>query len=351
MHKVFRIAGSFALTACGGEGGGGITNPDLTPVPPPISAFVREAIPYDSLGGTTIYFKRSQEGHSGYVQLNAPTRSASMVHVSAIEFSPAASAAANLLAYWEFDWASNTDGIFVRPLGSLKSAAVRVSAGERRLRGGPAWSPDGRFLYYLEESGTQGVSRIIRQSPVRDASDRSAIITLPRSCGLQRAHERLLSIASTGDVAVSQTTVNTANQCIQQILRWRAADQSLTVVSDLPGGSPLPAWSPDGSRLAVMTRSLGRTQIRIMDADGSNAAVIHDIPLGGGTVLGIDPSICWSADGSRIIFSAYAADYVARIWAIRPSGAGLTPITSPTVSPSSSGAPAVGADGGLSCTT
>jgi Tol biopolymer transport system component len=56
-----------------------------------------------------------------------------------------------------------------------------------------------------------------------------------------------------------------------------------------------PAWSPDGSRIAFMSKRDGNWEIYAMDADGSNQTNLTNHP-------GEDRLGAWSPDGSRIAF-------------------------------------------------
>jgi Tol biopolymer transport system component len=57
-----------------------------------------------------------------------------------------------------------------------------------------------------------------------------------------------------------------------------------------------PSWSPDGTRLAFVTRRNGPAEIFTMAADGSDPQVLVSMPRGGA----IDPR--WAPDGTRIAF-------------------------------------------------
>jgi dipeptidyl aminopeptidase/acylaminoacyl peptidase len=72
---------------------------------------------------------------------------------------------------------------------------------------------------------------------------------------------------------------------------------------DLNVGDTSPAWSPDGSQLAVVTRWGGRNGILVMQPDGSGQRLVTTDPA--------DADPAWSPDGSKIAFSNGANIYVA----------------------------------------
>ena len=119
---------------------------------------------------------------------------------------------------------------------------------------GPVWSPNGQFLAFLERKPESGT--IIRR-------------------GLY--------------------TVGADGSSLKRIEGW---------------GSPLyaesvPAWSPDGSRIAFVRHDDEMRAILATDPDGSNPSVVFDytnIPRLDSLPL---QYISWSPDGSKILFSAY----------------------------------------------
>ena len=63
-----------------------------------------------------------------------------------------------------------------------------------------------------------------------------------------------------------------------------------------PENGMYPSWSPDGKRLAFMSWRNGRTELFVMNADGSDQRKLLTMERGDA----IDPR--WSPDGSRIVF-------------------------------------------------
>ncbi|HJN17873.1 MAG TPA: hypothetical protein QGH10_20400, partial [Armatimonadota bacterium] len=86
-------------------------------------------------------------------------------------------------------------------------------------------------------------------------------------------------------------------------------------LTDSMGGNFLPAWSPDGKRIAFMSTRTGVPEIWIMDADGTGQ---RQITLGGGTFL---PA--WSPDGRQIACTSHG-----QIWLIDADGGSPRQLTS-----------------------
>lgn len=92
-----------------------------------------------------------------------------------------------------------------------------------------------------------------------------------------------------------------------------------------PANNFLPAWSPDGKRIAYMGQSSdGSPQIRAMNADGGNDQALTT-PLGNG--LGVNETPRWSPDGSMIVYTSGARTVpdplilpATHIWIMRADG-------------------------------
>jgi Tol biopolymer transport system component len=84
---------------------------------------------------------------------------------------------------------------------------------------------------------------------------------------------------------------------------------------ELNVGDAAPAWSPDGSQLAVVTHWAGNNGILVLQPDGSGA---HNLTSDAG-----DRDPAWSRDGTRVAFANSG-----RIYVVNTDGTGRKPITS-----------------------
>jgi len=76
-------------------------------------------------------------------------------------------------------------------------------------------------------------------------------------------------------------------------------DGSVSIQGD-PGQDQTPAWSPDGSQVALVRTIDGESSIYVVDEDGGNARRLTDD-------RGIDSYPAWSLDGNKIAFTSGAA--------------------------------------------
>jgi hypothetical protein len=94
-----------------------------------------------------------------------------------------------------------------------------------------------------------------------------------------------------------------------------------------------PRWSPDGSRIAAVRQSRGRSEIVILDADGK---VIDS--FGAAHAINSNPS--WSSDGKRMYFSSDRSGlpqiYLADVTAFSPSIARITDAATGVFAPEAS---------------
>ncbi len=79
------------------------------------------------------------------------------------------------------------------------------------------------------------------------------------------------------------------------------------------GGSGVPSWSPDGSRIAFVSVRGGSQQVWVMNADGSDATQLTEDAEGAS-------SPDWSSDGSRIVYTKLLDSGKADLWVMNADG-------------------------------
>ncbi|MFL5489555.1 MAG: hypothetical protein ACJ8AJ_13835 [Gemmatimonadaceae bacterium] len=225
-------------------------------------------------------------------------------------------------------WLADSALLYAGDKGRETPAAYRVSVagGEKRLgrRNGTSpnvMMPDGSLLFsqpdyvgpyhlrndlYIERGGKQIRLTTGARLSSPDARADGAIVAVQD----QPATTRLVRVSSDGRsiTAITQTSLD---------VQW--AD---------------PRWSPDGSRIAAVRQSRGRSEIVVMDSIGKEIDVF-------GAARAINSSPSWSPDGRRIYFSSERTGspqiYVADVTTFAPMIARLsdasTGLFAPELSP------------------
>jgi Tol biopolymer transport system component len=157
----------------------------------------------------------------------------------------------------------------------------------------PSWSPNGEWIAFINESGTQGDIFLVRP----DGTD------LRRLTGSD-------DISRDGNVVWSPDGRQLAFSAIRG---GRIEIYLMDIEEALPGTDSAPqrqltvssasiqnfvtSWSPDGSRIAFSSNRDGNTELYLMDPDGSNVVRLTENPF-------TDREPDWSPDGRQIVFSS-----------------------------------------------
>ncbi len=210
------------------------------------------------------------------------------------------------------------------------SGETQLTTGSARY---PVWSPDGSKLAYfsvLSCTLTGGACVDDIYTVHADGSDVARLTHFSE----QNSAARNPSWSPDGTrIVFSVSERNAAGQTLRTRLYFVNADGSgLAPLTDpaAGGADDMPAWSPDGSKIAfISNRNGGVLHIFVMNSNGSNP-----VQLTAGPTPDILPR--WSPDSVRIAFSRVLEGSVTyQVYVMNADGSGQVPLTPPPDSDSS----------------
>jgi hypothetical protein len=332
--RIANLIGCALLVACGSDSSG-----PTGPPPDRHEELVLETVPYAALGGTRVTFNRDDHQKQGVISLDGAAQTGAITHSV---FGPwvARSPTSGKLAYAGYTPQENqarSIDIYIREWDAATGVAL---GGPGRGRDTPAWSADGTRIIY-GESTVDAISvtkdRIVSQSPIPGAADRQVLWQASKQC--EEAWGPRQSVTNTLVFLYSFEPPMNGIDCFTRPQIARATPGGLAEIlytgTDTGTGTGLysPTWSPSGTEIAFFEilsfNQLGFANVALqrMAADGSNVRTIAMVKHYGGTAE-LDFSMCWSGDGSRIIFSIFDSLESSHIFAATVADGNVTQITS-----------------------
>jgi Tol biopolymer transport system component len=181
--------------------------------------------------------------------------------------------------------------------------------------GSPVWSPDGRAIAYF--SWHDGESGLFVMDA--DGSNAHKLADVASSALVWSPDGRQIALTAWPPMEDHpQIVVVAANGAGQ---RWLTGAELMPEPA-LSMGNGWPAWSPDGRTIAFIgDRSDNKSEVYVIDADGTNVRQLTDLP-------GRKGGVAWSADGELLACIIQSTDvFSTDIWVALPDGSGLTNLT------------------------
>lgn len=153
---------------------------------------------------------------------------------------------------------------------------VNLTAGNAALDQLPVWSPDGNSLAFLRDNKLW----------VMDATGGNA-------------HQlAALDVFASGGISWSPDGTRIAFGSGDDIYTIAVAGGQPTNLTNSAGIDALPAWSPDGAKVAYVVQGGPGDDIWMMDADGGAKVNLTMTPQA------LEGGASWSPDGTRIVFTS-----------------------------------------------
>jgi len=197
---------------------------------------------------------------------------------------PAVSPDGRYIAFTAVRDGKQSDVYVIRADGSQEKRLTETPEWDER----PSWI--GARVFVSTRAGDSSETFVVNP----DGSGKKRVATLPgRESRPNADGSRLLSLSGTANT---------------RLRVFSASGTNPLAISDSTKPSPsTAAWSPDGARIAYATFDLGATrnlQIGIMNADGSEAKLVTQLPTSEGRSM----RPAWSPDGTRIAFQVSKVD-------------------------------------------
>jgi serine/threonine-protein kinase len=259
--------------------------------------------PYNTLGSGQLWIVEASGGEPRQVLVSTDGRDFGA-------YQPAWSPAGTRIAYW-----TNIEGQRdIETIPAAGGARVKVTD-DRALDWAPAWSHDGKFLYFASDrGGAMGLWRIA----VDQASGRARGAPEPVATGVDVDMD-LPHLSRDGSVLIFRSKIESVNPAAVAFDAAAGRVGATTLLQQRSGVLVPSDVSPDGKWLALVNVPDRRQDIFLMRSDGSGLTRLTD-----------DDARDWSPrftpDGeSLVFFSNQRGTYDA--WSIRLDGSSRTRLT------------------------
>jgi hypothetical protein len=293
--------------ACKGDdiGDPSVWQPIMTPL---------EAIPMAELGPQRVLLERHYERGPVLYLIDPATQTSTIVAsdplIRGASLSPSGGRVAYTAAAPQLD---NGYDLYVFDIGAPH---LRLTA-TPELEGMPSWDTGTSIVF---PKVTAAFSSINRLSPATILHSTTQLFFSPAS-GCPRAEwARPVHRSTGGDILIA------CGASLWSISFLGQATELYTTT--LATEVHAPRWSPDRSALAFLEPRGTELMVRLRATADGAVTTLASVPSAQ-LNLGLHNiySLCWAADGSRLLFTAPVSLQVAHLWTVRSDGTGLTQIT------------------------
>lgn len=329
-----------ALTGCGNGGSGGAAAPAVAPA----GSHTLEAAPFAKLGSGKFTFYRSDMTGPGWregiYRIDAAAATSAFAFAGGNTWyvdDPQSSPDGSRIAFTRW---TDVDTLFNVYVANADGSGLTQVSAFAEQEGPVAWTADGTQVLYTGYTltGQDGNWNLYRQLPLPVGTTPIVQVTNfsnTSGCPTFDFNNDRVSAATTGALVWA---------CPPHIELTSADGSSTNAIYTLPSLAPLYAelhaatWSPDAQRIAflVLTRTAqdGPRQqviIKTVDAQGQGETTVATVSSSGQEDIGGENdiySLCWSPDGSHIVFDVPDGDAQAHLWVVQADGTGLAQVTS-----------------------
>jgi TolB protein len=220
-------------------------------------------------------------------------------------------------------WLPNGEKIaFVRIGASGENAVYTMNAdgtdlnrfrGTPMAAGYPVWSPDGEriafyegdYLYVADADGTNEI-RLTEKTNLKpnETLSRGSPVWSPEGEKLAFASTTMTTTESSGSAGAATAPASSSpgeGAGIYLVDADGTGMRKLTSIAFAASPASVPAWSPDGDRIAFYDNTDRRYPgaIYVIDADGTARKELPNTTTE-------QPGLAWSPDGERIVFAKYS---------------------------------------------
>lgn len=217
------------------------------------------------------------------------------------------------LAYVKDDNDGHT--IYVRQVATGSTAKVLQGTPSEIV--GLTFSLDGNYLFYVKRDKSVGVGTLF-QVPSLGGIPRTIIVDVDSPISLAPGAKHIVFVRYASRIQTSQVLIANADG---------SGERVLASIKD-PGrfSTAGPAWSPDGQRIAIAKSPSGnftKYWIETITVDSGNEARLDS------SAWAAPGQICWTADGSAILFPARSGEGSVnnQLWKLTYPGAVATRVT------------------------